>query len=104
MTRTDLLRRLLPCLLALCLGGAGPSVLAAAPMQIGGGSEEETRSAGEHQVVRTTLPNSRCSRTAAAKTPRSVATFDGPVAGTRSPADGRVTTLSLRTLQVRIQV
>ena len=97
-----LLRRLVICLLGLCLSGIGPSVLAAAPQALNVGSEEETRSAAEHHAARTASPRAGESRAQAAR-PASALPTEYATAIRRSGAEPAAPR-TLRTLQVRIQV
>ncbi|MGC1272709.1 MAG: hypothetical protein WBC44_03305, partial [Planctomycetaceae bacterium] len=94
------LRRLLPCLLALCLASLGPAALAGLPRTVNANAEEETRTNAEitEGVLSSAVGVSRSGGGDRMK--RSARR-------TASSAVRRVCTdpsaVSLRTLQVRIQ-
>ncbi|HEX6986085.1 MAG TPA: hypothetical protein VF170_11960 [Planctomycetaceae bacterium] len=105
MARAFLLRRLLSCLLALCVGGIGPAAIAAVPRAINPGAEEETRTTAEHAIGGTVLPGSRATRTAAhGDRPGRLTRVDRKPAGGPAPASSVAAAPTLRTLQVRIQI
>lgn len=99
------LRRLLICLLALCVGGLGPAVAAVVPRALNPGAEEETHSSAAQTIGGTVASSERPIRTTGhrGKANRGEPD-DGRPAVRRAPAETRIAAVSLRTLQVRIQV
>lgn len=96
------LRRMLPCLLALCLASLGPAALAGLPRTVNVNAEEETRSHAEHSVgvISSAIRMSRSagSRHRSEHSRWRSASCVGRRLSLDRPAD------TLRTLQVRTQV
>lgn len=99
------LRRLLPCLLALCLSGTGPATLAALPRALNVGQEEETRSHVEHTVGGLASAGIRMPRTNGDRCrARLSGSGERPRIGVRGYGAAPTVAFSLCALQVRIQV